>query len=463
MLLTVKEASSYLKMHQNTVYDWAREGKLPSIKLNGQVRFDQDDLDKFINSNKRQAFNPYPLPIQTGISLEGYDKLYLKGGRTMSAGKRNRWQYSFGTIYVRESKKGNRWYIDYSSRGRRTREAVKNATCRAEALLALKKKVTESFDSQYATTRRPEIMSFIALAEKYLEDYAKPKKRSWKTDKAYIEANMKPFFGDMLITAIGPLDGERYIKSRLQSGVSQITVNRCFQILRRMLNLAVDWGFLASNPFQKIRLFSEKENQKERILMLDEEEKLLFACSEHLRPVVILALNTGLRRGEILALKWACVDFNAGVLKVERSKGGKPRFVDINSVLADLLKPLRNAHPEAEYVFVNAKTGRPFVEIGKAFRNACRRAKIKGFRFHDLRHTFASRLIEAGVDIITVRDLLGHSSVKLTERYTHSKNEQKKRAVELLVGKKPENSAQIGHNSKDQETTDNVIPLYPAN
>lgn len=137
--------------------------------------------------------------------------------------------------------------------------------------------------------------------------------------------------------------------------------------------------------------------------------------------------------------------------------------MDINSALASLLKALRDAQPGAEYVFVNAKTGSPFGEIEKAFHIACRRAKIKGFRFHDLRHAFASRLIEAGVAIITVRDLPGHSSVKLTERYTYSKNEQKKHAVELLVTQNRKNPAQIGHNSEDEETNDNVIPLYSAN
>jgi len=117
----------------------------------------------------------------------------------------------------------------------------------------------------------------------------------------------------------------------------------------------------------------------------------------------------------------------------------------MNDILFGLLSRQRVLNPGAEYVFTNPGTGKGYVEVGKAFRSACRRAGIKGVRFHDLRHTFASRLLARGADIITVRDLLGHSSVKLTERYTHSGGEQKRRAVDLLVERSAEIPSQIRH------------------
>ena len=112
-----------------------------------------------------------------------------------------------------------------------------------------------------------------------------------------------------------------------------------------------------------------------------------------------------------------------------KTKSGKSRAVPINDMLFEFFHARKN---KSEYVFPNPKTGMPYVDLKRQFRNACRRADIKGLRFHDLRHTFASRLVEKGVDIETVRDLLGHSSITITQRYTHSTDERKRVAVELL-------------------------------
>jgi len=167
----------------------------------------------------------------------------------------------------------------------------------------------------------------------------------------------------------------------------------------------------------------------------EEEDRLLEASSEHLRTILVVALNTGMRRGEILNLKWNQIDLQAREIRVEKTKSGKPRIVDINSFLLDVLTKLKNEHKDGQYVFLNPKTGKPYKKLQTSFKGACRRAGIKGLRFHDLRHTFASRLIMRGVDLIRVKELLGHSSVKMTERYTHSNQEGRKKAVELLCRK----------------------------
>lgn len=463
-LLTVRDLAAFAQVHPQTVYKLVETGEIPHIRAKGVgLRFRRDEIDQWLG---RRATKPSPILTElpkVDLTLQDFDMMFLKGGHSNPVGSRTRWIYTFGTVYVRESKKGTRWYIGFSHGGRRIREVVRGAANRAEALVALKKRVQESFDGRFSPKRKSEGIAFAALAEKYLEDYAKIKKRSWRTDQGYVKANMEPFFKGKRLEAITPLDIERYIRARLESGVSKITVNRCLQILRKMFNLGMDWGFMESNPVRKVRLFSERENLKERILKLEEETALLDQCSAHLRPIIVAALNTGLRRGELLSLRWASIDLKARILKVERSKSGKPRFVEINSTLAALLDDLRRGAPSAEYVFSNAKTRLPFVEIGKAFRAACRRAKITGLRFHDLRHTFASRLIEAGVDIITVRDLLGHSSVKLTERYTHSRSELKRRAVEILATRSPETMAQIGHKKEGTTGSAAIIPLFSVN
>lgn len=152
-------------------------------------------------------------------------------------------------------------------------------------------------------------------------------------------------------------------------------------------------------------------------------------CSDALRPILVTALNTGMRKSEILNLKWVQVDLKARRIRVEKTKSGKVRHIPINDVL---LYELRRLKGKNSYVFFNPETRKPYLDMKKGFKAACRRADIKGMRFHDLRHTFASRLVEKGVDIETVRDLLGHHSILITQRYAHSSRERKRAAVELL-------------------------------
>jgi excisionase family DNA binding protein len=461
-LLTVKELADLLHVHPKTVYRWKQNGKLPFLTKNGLIRFKRENIEEWI---EKDSFKPVQIPALPSVdfSLEKYDKLMLKGGKSALGKNLRRWNYGIGSIYLRKTKKGkDRWCIDFKdSEGKRKREVIKDAQGRGEALLALQAKVAQIFNGKFNPKRKSEPLKFNVLADIYLEDYAKVKKRSWRTDKAYIEKSMKPAFKDKLITEITPLDIEKFIKRRLDEKVSKTTVNRGLQILKRMFNLAIDWGYIFENPSRKVKLFSEKDNLKERILSHEEEARLLETSPEHLRPIIIVALNSGMRRGEILGLRWTHLDFEKRTLKVERSKSGRPRFIDMNHTLFELLRELRMKNPGSDYIFSNPQTGKPFVEIGKAFRTACRRSGVKGMRFHDLRHTFASRLIEAGTDIITVRDLLGHSSVKLTERYTHSKNELKRRAVESLENGK--NLAQIWHTEEKEKSKTSASRLFSMN
>jgi len=177
-----------------------------------------------------------------------------------------------------------------------------------------------------------------------------------------------------------------------------------------------------------------------------------------------------LRKAEVANLRWDQVDMRSKEIEVVRTKSGKKRVIPISDDLYEELKSIRERNGNTEFVFQYAdqKTGekRHLKYFRRSFETACRRAKITGFTFHDLRHTFASRLVRSGVDLITVKDLLGHYSVKTTERYTHSNKEQKQKAVELLSnesgGKKAEkvvNLSPICH-TEDKGNFDNpLIPL----
>ena len=239
----------------------------------------------------------------------------------------------------------------------------------------------------------------------------------------------------MNLNEITPLLIENYRAKRLETGVTKSTINRELTIMKKMFNLAIDWKLTNENPVLKVKIFSEKDTMKERILSEEEEIKLLAESPEYLRPILIVALNTGMRRGEILNLRWKQVDLNKRRIKVENTKSGKNRIIPINDYLFQELLKVMAQNGIGDYVFPNPETGRPYREVKKSFKSACKRAEIDDLRFHDLRHTFATRLIESEVDLITVRDLLGHFSVRVTQRYTHSNQKQKKKAVELLTKK----------------------------
>lgn len=348
------------------------------------------------------------------------------------AKKTRRWNYGFGSVYLRKTKDGkDRWAIDYTGRGRRIREVVKDAQTRGEAVIALQNRVRESFDNQHRVVRGGNL-SFSKLADIYIEDYAKVKKRSWRSDYYVLRSCVKPFFGQRACSDITALDIERLVKKRIDDGKTKSTANRCVQLLKTMFNLAVDWGYMADNPAAKVKLYSEKGNEKERVLTDEEQVRLLDACPPWMRPIILCAVHTGMRRGEVLSLRWDHVDFDKLTIRVDKTKSGKPRFIDIGATLLKLLLRQRVEHPKSEFVFPNDRTGKPFVGVWKAFHAALKAASITGCRFHDLRHTFASRLMESGADIITVRDLLGHHDVRITQRYTHSGNEQRRRAIESL-------------------------------
>jgi integrase len=138
-----------------------------------------------------------------------------------------------------------------------------------------------------------------------------------------------------------------------------------------------------------------------------------------------------MRLGEILNLKWENVDLKRRIIAVTRAKSKKIRHIPINGTLLDVLSGIKRNHP---YVFINPDRGEPWQQVKKGFKSACLKAGVENLRFHDLRHTFATRLIERGTDIITIRDLLGHSSVRVTERYAHSQDKRKVDAVNCLGG-----------------------------
>jgi len=435
-LLTVKDLSTFLDLHPATIYKMIKKGEIPFTKRKGLgIRFDQKKIETWIAEGSIKI-NPLLESISNvDIALENYDRMFLKR-RTELKGQ-TRWNYGIGSVIRRKTKnKEDRFYIDFQIGKYRVREAVKGARTRAEAVKVLNSKAADTLRGKYNFKKENSDITFSEMSELYLEKYAKiKKKKSWKTsDWVYLHV-LKPFFGSYKLSEIKPEIIEDYTKERLATGIKECSVNRELSCLRKIFNVAIDWDRAKDNPLRKVKFFSEKENLRERVLT-DDEEKLLFeASSSHIRPILMVALYTGMRKGEIFRLRWKNVDLEKREIKSVESKSGRGRTLPINSTLFEVLSALKRQNGRTEFVFTNPETGKPYVDIKKAFKGAWRRAGIKDLRFHDLRHTFASRLVKKGVDLIIVKELMGHVSVITTQRYTHSQAKEKSQAVETLTRK----------------------------
>lgn len=305
-----------------------------------------------------------------------------------------------------------------------------------------------------------------------------------ETYKPWLEANIVhgkyaydtlvkgfPELHELSLTEITPGHIEKWRLRRLNEGISPSTVNRQLSDIRACLNRARDiWGLLPASPLDKTKSCKTDNSPKVRYLTEQEESSLLEALDareeqiragrdsgnewraergyqlysdlrdlvfvDHLKPAVLLSLYTGLRRGELLKLKWENVHFDQRNLTViaETSKTGKTRHIPLNDEAVGVLKQWKE-QPGVKspyYVFAGLD-GLPLKAMRTSWEGVLDEAEIVNFRWHDLRHTFASKLVMAGVDLNTVRELLGHSDYKMTLRYAHLAPEHKALAVAKLV------------------------------
>ncbi len=266
------------------------------------------------------------------------------------------------------------------------------------------------------------------LMNKYLEIYYKPSRESNK-NAIYIVKKIHEFFGEVFVNEVSVDKIEEYRAKRLGDGVKQSTVNRECSLLKSIFNRGIEWGKCKENPVSKIKFYSEKEFRRTKFLDKNEKIKLLNGCSLTVKRIVLTALLTGMREGELLNLKWSEIDFNTRLIKISHSKGKKIRHVPMNSELENVLKSIPSV---SDYVFGTQKGKAKFSLYRKPFEKAVEQSEIKDCVFHTLRHTFASDLIMKGVDLKTVAELLGHSTTVMTERYSHLSKEHRQMAVDLL-------------------------------
>jgi len=345
-------------------------------------------------------------------------------------------------------KKGNnKWYYRFQLNGKEYYRACKGAVDQKTAL-------------QYEAIVKAEIMKgnlgildnkpkpTLKYAIKLYLDYSECNKKSYKGDLRSTEIFLE-YFGNIDLEDITPAkieDFKRDVKN--STGNKNATINRYLQALSKMLNIAVANELLNKNPMWSVKKLKEN-NYKTRVLMPDEEERLFKEIERgyevvgrdrkkkkiypyiYLKNIIICALQTGMRKSEILKLKWSNIDFDYEYIELLETKSGKSRKIPISSKLMKIFKKILTTS-NSEYVFVNPSTNSNYIDIHRAFETVLKNAQINNFRFHDLRHTAATRMLEKGADIRTVQEILGHSSVSVTERYTHTNAKSKKSAIELL-------------------------------
>jgi integrase len=281
-------------------------------------------------------------------------------------------------------------------------------------------------------------------------------------------AMLKAMFGflwDTRIDDIDPIQIDRWRVEKIQS-VKAASINRELGALKSALNWGVKRGILEVHPLARLERLQERDSKTiVRYLSPEERARLMAALDEHeanlkrgrgshnkwleergkelmpdvfdyLKPMVIVSLNTGIRRGSLFGLLWSDVDLDGRVLTLrgEEGKSGKTNHVPLNDAAFRALSEWRNSSGGDGLVFPSPRTGKRMGDCKKAWKTLMKKASIENFRWHDMRHDFASQLVMKGVDLNTVRELMGHADLKMTLRYAHLAPEAKVKAIGVLDG-----------------------------
>lgn len=270
------------------------------------------------------------------------------------------------------------------------------------------KRTEEKLKQEKYNSIIPEHMRSITF-ETYCKDYfiphflAKNTSKYSKTDVTVTTNHFISCFGSTDISKVTPLQVEQAINAKTE--LAPATRNKYVAHIKRMFNYAIELGIITSSP---VKIKKAKLDNKRLRFLSEEEETRLFAeidksTNKLLKAIVMIAIYTGMRKGEIQSLKPTDIVNGKIYLKGAVTKSKKGRYIPISEKIKSYLSG------DFDYS----------IDVKKSFNNACKKANIHDFKFHDLRHTFASRLAQSGVDLYTVKELLGHSSIELTQRYSH--------------------------------------------
>ena len=321
------------------------------------------------------------------------------------------------------------WWVRYAdANGKIRREKTGN---KSAAIKLYYKRKTEVLEGKKLPEKlRARKVSFAELAKDALE-YSKAHKRSYRDDEVRM-ARLREWLGQRPAESVSPQEIERWLLAKAED-LKPATLNRYRALLSLVYRLAMQNGKVQSNPARLVRQRKE-ENGRIRFLSTEEELALRAAIRKdylNREAELDLALNTGLRRSEQFGLTWDGVDFERRVLTVLRSKNGEARHIPLNDAAILALRSVEAYKNGSPYVFL-ASDGTRLCSPRFWFSAAVEAAGLKDFTWHCLRHTFASRLVMAGVDLRTVQELMGHKTIQMTVRYAHLAPHHRLAAVQRL-------------------------------
>jgi len=329
---------------------------------------------------------------------------------------------------------GKTYYLRYSDVRSKTRY-LKLADA-GDISLAQARKLCEQARNKIAMGEDPiaekamkrNVPTFRAFAQERYLPYVKTYKASWDTDESILRVHLIPTFGSKHLDEITKDDVIKFRQAALQSGAKPGTVNRRLILLRYIFNLAVrDWEVpgVPSNPTHGVALL-EENNKKERYITTDELKRLYEAVrlsqNKMLSYIVPMLVVTGARRGEVLKARWEDFDLNRRQWRVPKAKSGQTRYIPLGENALRVLEAVQGISG-SDYPFGNPATGKPYKHLYPAWNTAREIAGLPEVRMHDLRHSFASFLINSGRSLYEVQKLLGHTQVTTTQRYAHLSQE----------------------------------------
>jgi integrase len=354
---------------------------------------------------------------------------------------------------ARVFRRSGKWWLDFNDLNRKRRRETTTATTKEEANALLRKVMSDMTKATLLGVHTREAVKPILFSTFVDEEYlphqkATKRESSYKRDLLHAEKT-KAEFGSRTLRSINAGDIERFITRMLSSKTykdkapAPATCNRVRSFLSAALNMARRRGYIDRNPVQDVKKLRE-DNEQDRYLRPQEELDILAEASEFLRPIMTFAVNTGMRLGELVNLKWADIDQTTGFIRVDHtSKGHKTRHIPINLALKAVLatlKPSRSEEGFIPFVFVNERFKKPYKasSVYNAFKAAASRANVQGVVFHTLRHTAVSRMVAAGIPDRVIMKIVGHSTPHMVTRYAHLAPQSLKGATDsLAVGTNP--------------------------
>lgn len=314
------------------------------------------------------------------------------------------------------------FYYQYRDQSGKTRHQKLGRTTEITLSEALKQ--AKILKAEIALGRNPTkqvVMSYTEFFEQHYLPYVKLRKRSWNRDEELYRLRIRHVFGNKYLDQITRQQIQAFHTALKAAGLAASTCNHHVKLLKYSLNLAISWEMMEGpNPAAKVPLYHE-DNKVAHYLNDAELERLLSVLHSDRNRIVcqiaFLLLSTGCRLNEVLSAKWSDIDLEQKIFLVRatNSKSKRIRAVPLNESAMEVLHQLDTR----EYLFINTQTGKPYTAIAKVWHRIRKKAGLEHLRLHDLRHQYASFLVNSGRTLYEVQQILGHSDSKVTERYSH--------------------------------------------